>query len=175
MCTHGRHDTCCAERGRPVAAALATSFPEETWEASHLGGDRFAANLLVLPAGIGYGRLDAASVTGVAAGHLAGRLSLAHLRGRSGLAMSLQSAEFALREHLDEVALDAVRLRSRAVEGDITTAIFEVRKDPYVVRVRRIRSAASHRLTCAATRENRVTRHVVVAIQAGEAGEGGEQ
>ena len=27
VCTHGRHDTCCAERGRPAAAALAGAHP----------------------------------------------------------------------------------------------------------------------------------------------------
>ena len=46
VCTHGRHDACCAERGRPFAAALAQVAPEETWEVSHIGGDRFAANVL---------------------------------------------------------------------------------------------------------------------------------
>ena len=43
VCTHGRHDACCAERGRPLAAAIAARWPDITWESSHLGGDRFAA------------------------------------------------------------------------------------------------------------------------------------
>ena len=60
VCTHGRHDACCAERGRPVAAALAAAHPEQTWEVSHIGGDRFAANVLVLPDGLYYGRVSAA-------------------------------------------------------------------------------------------------------------------
>ena len=30
VCTHGRHDACCAEQGRPVAAALAEAVPEHT-------------------------------------------------------------------------------------------------------------------------------------------------
>jgi hypothetical protein len=46
VCTHGRHDACCAVRGRPVAAALAAAYPERTWECSHIGGDRFAANVV---------------------------------------------------------------------------------------------------------------------------------
>src|SRR5688572_24561598 len=45
-CTHGRHDACCAERGRPLCAALARAAPRETWEVSHIGGDRFSANVL---------------------------------------------------------------------------------------------------------------------------------
>ena len=114
VCTHGRHDTCCAERGRPVAAGLAEAFPEETWEASHLGGDRFAANLLVLPHGLYFGRLEPATARGVARLLAAGELDLDHLRGRSGLATSLQAAEAALRRYIDERRLDAVRFVSRA-------------------------------------------------------------
>ena len=85
VCTHGRHDTCCAERGRPVAAALAAAHPDLTWEVSHIGGDRFAANALVLPHGLYYGRLDEASVLDWRTRTWHGRLSLDHLRGRSGL------------------------------------------------------------------------------------------
>ncbi len=32
VCAHGQHDTCCAVRGRPVAAALAARWPD-----GHLG------------------------------------------------------------------------------------------------------------------------------------------
>ena len=62
VCTHGRHDACCAERGRPVCAALSELRPEQTWEVSHIGGDRFAANLVVLPEGLYYGHVEPESV-----------------------------------------------------------------------------------------------------------------
>jgi hypothetical protein len=81
VCTHGTHDTCCAVRGRPVAAALAARWPEAVWECSHLGGDRFAANVVVLPDAAYYGNLDADSAVGVVASHLAGRLAIDRLRG----------------------------------------------------------------------------------------------
>ncbi len=51
VCVHGRRDVCCAVRGRPVARVLAARWPRQTWECSHLGGDRFAANVLVVPDG----------------------------------------------------------------------------------------------------------------------------
>lgn len=81
ICAHGRHDVCCAVRGRPAAAALAQRWPEQTWECSHVGGDRFAANLVVLPDGVYYGQLDAVSAVDVVEAHLAGRVDAAHLRG----------------------------------------------------------------------------------------------
>ena len=166
VCTHGRHDTCCAERGRPVAAALAEHHPEHTWEVSHIGGDRFAANALVLPHGLYYGRLDAESVTDVAAAQLAGQVSLAHLRGRSGLGMPLQYAEIALRRHLGETALGGVRFVSRAVRGDEVTARFDARGTAYDVRVRTTMSAERQQLTCSAARENPFVQHELLGLTA---------
>ena len=81
VCTHGRHDTCCAVRGRPVAASLAERWPEQTWECSHVGGDRFAANLVVVPDGTYYGAVDDVSVVDLVDEHLAGRVDHTHLRG----------------------------------------------------------------------------------------------
>jgi hypothetical protein len=92
VCTHGRHDTCCAVRGRPVAAALALQWPERTWECSHVGGDRFAANLVVLPDGTVYGGLDAARVVDVVREHRAGSVALDHLRGFSAEQPHVQAA-----------------------------------------------------------------------------------
>src|SRR5205085_492850 len=48
-CTHGVHDKCCARRGLPVYAALAALPDETAWQCSHMGGDRFAANVLCFP------------------------------------------------------------------------------------------------------------------------------
>jgi len=92
VCTHGRHDVCCAVRGRPVAAALAARWPDQTWECSHIGGDRFAANLLVVPDGTVYGSLDAQSAVEVVARHLAGEVDATHLRGFSAHPPAVQAA-----------------------------------------------------------------------------------
>lgn len=81
VCAHGMHDTCCALRGRPVATALAEQWPEATWECSHVGGCRFAPNLVVLPSGVYYGYLDPAAAVGVVRRHLAGEVTSGFLRG----------------------------------------------------------------------------------------------
>ena len=57
VCTNGRRDACCALRGRALTLALADEHAERTWECTHLGGHRFAANLVCLPHGIVYGRV----------------------------------------------------------------------------------------------------------------------
>lgn len=100
VCAHGKHDTCCAVRGRPVAAALAAVRPDRVWETTHVGGDRFAANVLVLPAGLLYGRvLPFAAVEFVAAAD-AGEVVGALLRGRVGLPAAAQAALAFAHEHL---------------------------------------------------------------------------
>lgn len=161
VCTHGRHDACCAERGRPVASALAAAHPEETWEISHIGGDRFAGNLLVLPHGLYYGRLEPASALAVAGSHLAGELELDHLRGRSGLGMAVQAAEIGLRRELGETREAAVAFVSARRQGVVTAARFAVAGTTYAVQVRTSASAGA-RLTCGATRDDAPPLHEIV-------------
>jgi len=174
VCTHGRHDACCAERGRPVAAALRAAYPEQTWEVSHLGGDRFAANMLIAPDGLYYGRLSPEAAVRVAERRLAGHLELAHLRGRNGYSMSTQAAEIALREHLGETRLDALHATARHVRGEVSEVTFETTGvDPriYLVRVRTTQADPAM-LTCRAARANPANDHELLGIERlGEAGE----
>ena len=177
VCTHGRHDACCAERGRPVARALAQAHPDETWEVSHVGGDRFAANMVVLPHGLYYGRLEPRSALAVAAAHASGRLDLDHLRGRSGYPMPVQAAEIALRRRLEETGLDSVRLRRRTVadtggdtgedvgEGRVTRVEMEVAGATYAVRVRTTSGPDAAQLTCRASRENPLPHHQLLDVR----------
>ena len=164
VCTHGRHDACCAERGRPVAAALARAHPEETWEVSHIGGDRFAGNLLVLPHGLYYGRLDPPSALALAGAHLSGDLDLERLRGRSGHPMPVQFAEIALRRQLGETGLHALRLVARRTDDDLTKAVFDVAGVEYAVRVRSATGGDLHRLTCRSARDNPIAAHALLGI-----------
>ena len=163
VCTNGRHDACFAERGRPVASALAEAYPEQTWEISHIGGDRFAANVLVLPHGLYYGRLEADSAVAMAERHLAGELDLDHLRGPSYAPMPVQHAEVALRRELDEPRLGAVRPTGWSGGDGMTTARFETPRGPYVVRVRTIPGPPC-RLTCQSRRDNAPPSHQVVGL-----------
>ena len=165
VCTHGRHDACCAERGRPVAAALAAAHPEQAWEISHIGGDRFAGNALFLPHGLYYGRLDAPSAVAVAGDHLAGHLDLDHLRGRSSYAMPVQAAEVALRRQLGETRIEALRLVGQRRDGAVREVVFAVAGAEWRVTVRTHPGDETARLTCKALRENPVPRHEVLDVR----------
>jgi hypothetical protein len=109
VCTNGARDPCCAIRGPAVAQALERELPSRVYECSHLGGHRFAANVLVLPDGLCFGRLDARSAVGLAAELESGRLPLDHLRGRTALEPEAQAAEILVRRELGLTRLDDVR------------------------------------------------------------------
>ncbi len=57
VCTHGSRDNCCASLGYPVYQTLRRRLAPErnggmrVWQSSHLGGHRFAPNILDLPTG----------------------------------------------------------------------------------------------------------------------------
>jgi hypothetical protein len=110
VCTHSRHDVCCAVLGRPVAAAVAAGTDRQTWETSHLGGDRFAANLLLLPEGEVFGRLDGPAAVAAARAVDAGRLDLPHYRGRVGRAPVEQAGVHLAAQALDDDRLGAVQV-----------------------------------------------------------------
>jgi hypothetical protein len=97
VCTHGSKDMCCATLGRPVAKALAEAAPGRVWETTHVGGDRFAGNVLVLPGGFLYGHVSAATAARLAAATDDGRVLPELLRGRTSVDMRAQVAEIAVR------------------------------------------------------------------------------
>ena len=136
VCTNGRRDRCCAEAGRPIAAALSARWPEETWETTHLGGHRFAGTLLALPSGLALGRLDAGSAVAACKELEAGRLPLGHARGRAGRPPAVQVAELHLRAELD--LDDAAPADALSVDGD--TVVLGIGGADYAVEVGRIRT-----------------------------------
>lgn len=116
VCTNGRRDVCCALTGRALAEEVARSRPGLVWEASHLGGHRFAPTALVLPVGVALGRLTAElaleALDASAAGSLApSSLDARHFRGRVCLDPGEQVADAAVRfatGELDPAALSVV-------------------------------------------------------------------
>jgi hypothetical protein len=168
VCTHGVHDTCCALRGRPVAASLAKHWPDAVWECSHIGGDRFAPNVVVLPDGFYYGNLDPDSAIDVVGQHLAGTVPSTHLRGMARYSPPVQAAVAAAYERCAPLGPRDVTVRKvdrdgphdghgsqTAVELDIVG-----RPDPLRVEVLSVRRPAAQ-LTCRAGRATPATEYRV--------------
>jgi hypothetical protein len=125
VCGHGSRDPCCAPRGTAVFGALASKLGEEqVWLSSHQGGHRFAANVLVLPGGLQFGRVEPEEALRVVAAALEGRIALERYRGRSVYERPVQAAELAVRETIglegvgDLLFVDAEGGRVRFRDGD---------------------------------------------------------
>jgi hypothetical protein len=110
VCTHGKRDACCAAYGRPVQRALSQLAPGRAWESTHLGGHRFSANVLMLPEGVLYGRVDGVNAAALVETHMRGAIDPALWRGRSTLPQPGQAAEWFARRATGVVSLDGVTL-----------------------------------------------------------------
>jgi hypothetical protein len=112
VCTHGRRNTCCARTGAPLARELRARFGDLVWETTHVGGDRYAANLVCLPHGLYYGNLGTAEAIEAVEAYLRGEVALDRLRGRAGLPEPAQAAEHHVREQTAVLGVDAVTVES---------------------------------------------------------------
>jgi hypothetical protein len=148
VCTHGKRDRCCATYGRPIVDALAALHGRAVWEVSHVGGHRFAGNLVALPDGLVYGALQVAEALRAVDLHGAGRLDLAHARGRSGQPRPAQAAELLVRRELDVDRHDAVTVEEVSVERDTARVRLTVDGRTHDARVRKVATGARYAQSC---------------------------
>jgi hypothetical protein len=95
VCTHAKRSVCCARYGIPLAQALAVRYPGQVWETSHVGGHRFAANLVIMPHGLYYGPVGLAGATAAIGAYQRGAVALDRYRGRAGTPRPVQEADHA--------------------------------------------------------------------------------
>ena len=163
VCTHGRRDVCCAERGRPLAKELAHAYPAETWESTHIGGDRFAGNLLAFPHGLYFGRVLPEEAAAVADAYTNGRIVLERFRGRSGLPFVVQAAEIAVREREGLDGVDEVTFERADRYVDLVIATFSTPAGRISVKVA-VKVSEPHFLTCQSRREEASPAYRIVSI-----------
>lgn len=108
VCTNGRRDRCCALRGLEIVEALKAVAGDAVWQTTHVGGHRFAPNILTFPDGTYYGRLEAQEAPAFVARQLQGEIDVEHLRGRACYTKPVQAADTFLRRETGIRALDAL-------------------------------------------------------------------
>jgi hypothetical protein len=119
VCTHGKRDPCCALHGGPLYDALRRETDaDQVWQSTHVGGDRFAGNVVVLPHGLYYGRVVPADVGDLLAAHRSGHVDLDRYRGRSAYSFPVQAAEQAIRESEGLLGIDELALLGSRRTGD---------------------------------------------------------
>ncbi len=161
VCTHGKHDPCCARLGRSLYEALRDELaPDWVWQVSHIGGDRFAGNLVCLPEGLYYGRVDRETAGPVLDEHLARRILIPSYRGRSIYTFAVQAAERVLRERTGLVGIDDLTLRKVVRRNASTRVSFAAGAETHELRVDEERGDLT-RLTCGSDSLERPPRFVV--------------
>lgn len=167
VCTDGKIDPCCASEGMRLYRDLAARVGDRAYRVSHLGGCRFASNLMTLPDGILYGRVRPEGLDRFLDESGNGRIVPEFYRGRSTLSAAANAAETLLRCELDEWAFDAF---SPVGEGSTTSddSVHESAFRGVDGRVRRVRvrlgEGESARLTCRAEKAMAPPRYELIDI-----------
>lgn len=174
VCTNGRRDVCCAKFGFHVYQELARLSPPgeipSVWEVSHVGGHRFAPNVLCLPQGAMYGRLGIEQAATLWESCRADRLLLEHLRGRLCFPEPVQASEFYLRQFTGRTETSAYHLRQ--IE-EIAPRQWQVRwqapgGQQYIVRLRAEKFTATIYESCAFDKVVQPDQYHLIDIQASE-------
>jgi hypothetical protein len=164
ICAHSKHDACCALRGRPVAAALHDERPGQVWECSHVGGERFAANVLVVPQGLLYGRMLPFAAREFVELTEAGEVVGALLRGRVGLPPVAQAALAIAYDQLGLREAGALRVEHTGAVQDGQAVVRLAGPDgPLEVTVR-VERVTADGLTCANPGPNAYLRYRPVSV-----------
>jgi hypothetical protein len=93
VCTHAQRNACCARFGGPLAAALGARYPGQVFQTTHVGGHRFAANLVILPHGLYYGPVGVSQAVSAIGAYEHGAVAPERYRGRAGQPKATQEAE----------------------------------------------------------------------------------
>jgi hypothetical protein len=109
VCTHGRRDKCCAKFGVPLYNSLRDFAGDSVWQSSHVGGDRFAGNLVCFPHGLFYAHATPEAGRRVVADYREGRVAADEFRGRACYSHFIQAAEAFVRAESGLAGVEALR------------------------------------------------------------------
>lgn len=97
-CTNGMRDQCCSRQGGAVYSAFKDIIGDAAWQCSHVGGHRFASNVVHFPSGIFYGRIEPQDASALIDANKKRGMLHTNLRGRACYPKPAQAAEGLLRE-----------------------------------------------------------------------------
>ena len=151
VCTNGKRDPCCAQWGRPVYTAMSKIGADLVWQTSHLGGHRFAANVICLPHGIYYGRIRPEQATSLMNDYQNKRFTPQSYRGRAQYSPEVQAAEYYLLANTSLLNVDGFQLQqSHQTAPDHWEVTFISRVDgiQYSIEITAINSAFANYESC---------------------------
>jgi hypothetical protein len=153
VCTNGKRDPCCAHWGHPVYSEMAKHAANLVWQTSHLGGHRFAANVICLPHGIYYGRIRPEQATSLMSDYQNNKLTHQNYRGRAHYSPEVQAAEYYLLVKTSSLDIDAFQLQQSHLTAENRWEVtFISREDgiQYFLEISAINSAFANYESCSA-------------------------
>ncbi|HKS29316.1 MAG TPA: sucrase ferredoxin [Pyrinomonadaceae bacterium] len=151
VCTHGKRDKCCAKFGFPIYKSVREARDGQVWQSSHVGGDRFAANLLCFPHGLFYAHVTDESAHEVVEAYEREQIVLEKFRGRACYPYPVQAADYFIRRETGVVGVNELRgLSSERVDDDCWRIRFGASdaKEIHEAVIRRRLSAFNNFITC---------------------------
>jgi hypothetical protein len=95
VCTHGKRDKCCAKFGFAIYKSVRDFAGDASvWQSSHVGGDRFAANVICFPDGLFYAHVTDEAGQNIVNSYRERKVVLNNFRGRACYPPPIQAAEF---------------------------------------------------------------------------------
>lgn len=161
ICTNGKKDKCCAKFGLPVYKffeSFNTDVP--VWECSHVGGDRFAANVVAMPYGVYYGHVAVEDVGHILVRTLLKKIYKNKYRGLSRRSFFEQAIECYLRDFLSNYDIDFdIHIHLAEHAGDCyTVEVKTVNQSAYIMELVKEIIPYPHLLTCQSTKPESITK-----------------
>ena len=166
VCTHGTRDKCCAKFGIPIYKTIRTLVGESSvWQCSHVGGDRFAANVVCFPDGVFYGHVTETSAELIVKEYYERRIVLTNFRGRACYSFPVQAAEFFARRETGFQGIGDLKFLTYDLlkPNEWRVRFFsEVDAKVHQVSLRSHLSEFQNRLTCHSTEPRNVVQYSLI-------------
>ncbi len=169
VCTQGKRDKCCAKFDIPIYKTIKTLAGESSvWQCSHVGGDRFAANVVCFPDGIFYGHVTEENAELIVKEYDERRILLTNFRGRSCYPFPVQAAEFFARRETGFHGIGDLKFLTydplKPNEWRVTFRS-EIDAKVHQVSLRSHLSEFENRLTCSSSEPRRVVQYSLIEHQ----------
>ncbi|MGH7884114.1 MAG: sucrase ferredoxin, partial [Thermodesulfobacteriota bacterium] len=138
VCTHGAYDSCCGKFGVPVYNEIKKNNEISTWSTTHVGAHRFSANLVMLPEGIYYGRVNTENINNLIDSHLKEKIFLDCFRGRSCFSQTSQVSDYFLREKIGTLGIYDIKWEFEKDRDTYTAVEFNVLSENLVYSINSI-------------------------------------
>jgi hypothetical protein len=158
VCVNGKRDPCCARFGIPIYNRMADLAPEHVWQTTHLGGHRFAANVVCLPDGIYYGRVKPADIKEIINEYQRKKIYIKRYRGRAIYSAIIQAADYFLREQTNCLQLYKYKVQEfKPINENEWTVVFTTADNQQYHQVRLMGELSAFQ-NCQSCRDEHVNR-----------------